>query len=1552
MAEKPEDLQCDEGSQPEISGESDSGKVPQVEVDVGSSEMDTNKSASQGASEEKGDASASSTDKPEPVAESGPDPELKPEAELEPEPEATTSSELVDKGWNSETSANRSFSGSNSFTGNIRNSSDFFPAVNELNDVPDLSLNVSLPVNKRTSNQLTQLERVEKRENIRLLEQIPLLKNLHKWEKSKIAEHLQFRNYEENEVIVLEGDEADEFYIVKDGVVDISVDAGEGKTKTLSTITRRGWFGELALLKDQPRNATAKARTKVECLVLVKEDFIRLIGTLEEVLNRGNVVARHKKATERWHRAYNIVSKTLLLLRRIRKEQERKLDWKTLRFGGPLLEKAYRIFLRKETVAFGSAAAAFSFMIILAFFIHDILSPTCHWSGDMYWMSINVISMPLVLVLGLIPNLDTTMLKRYHMFLSTLASAFLWVTLMCPWLFPDDKSALERGSLFFLARLTICISFVFHFAPLGIVRTSFIVAAMVAVSEVLLLQPRMRDHEYDFGDVHHKGDSTMSILNMQAVVLLSLISNYTDHRRKEKDHRKAFILAYDIHEEWKSSEAFLHSMLPNKAISALKRGQKLFAEWIENGTVVFIQICDFNRFVENMPPRKLINLLNDIFSSFDSLVDSHRVYKIETVNEYYMAGSGILKNDKYHAVNSAACAVAMLKVCEEISEKIEGESFAIKIGLNSGSLIAGVIGLKQINYRVFGDTVNIASRMCSHSKPGKIMCTKRTAGYLKKSRNYKFELEDLGEIPIKGKGEMHTYYLQGAQLVTPTSPALSARSDNLFGVNERSSFNERCSFNERDSFNERSSFNETSSFNEGDRSSNERDSTERNNASGQIVDLSEEGNSFKSFSRRILHRVSSSTRRLSRLSFSENKFGAAAGRKKSLIKAQIDVSVLSHQGYKPEPSEPVTPNSVPASPLSIASSTAFSPAAPPFPPPVGNAEGKNVEQNQPESFAETLHRRRNSVDSVVSMESADVGGGDDEEGRITLDADNLGNHLTKVVSTKKKRRSVIESMSPVPSGKRTLDKKRKSEARRKSFIEKLYPEMDLSLEAINAYEPKQKVALKALRSQESGKLVQAGKAATKRQRKGSIVHDMWKKNANKNTTQTLEKVQINKVTLQFVGKDAADIEELYQHRKLYELKQHQSAAIAGLGAVLILKLMFELEFKNLNESKNREYLLGSLLSKSLYVYFVSMIFKHNELKIFREIRMTKNEILVLLLVILAAVLLFVSSFVEASATVLIDAIVCIFLIHYSFHACIFKLKALVGIIVILVLPCVILILANAGESIRFKQVDCSTSAILIFSHTIMILYSIHNEEFLRRKQYLMRRDLLAQNKVFELLIYNLVPPQIVYKLRRGQTYLVTQHPDASVLFADIKGFTPLTASVPAIVLVGFLNTLFSALDDLCIKEKVYKVNTIGDCYVVAAGVPTRIPYHAEATMEFARKMLCTIVVVRDDVSQFRKEFKDISMRIGIHSGPVTSGVVGKKSIRYEIWGKTVEFANKMESSGVPMRIHCSQDTQTFLRYSYNFEYRAKLGTYLLIDSEEAQREGIEKSRRTLELLLT
>ena len=1387
---------------------------------------------------------------------------------------------------------------------------------------------------------LSQVERVEKRENIKLFEQIPLLKNLHKWEKSKIAEHLQFRDYEEGDIIVLEGDEADEFYIVKDGVVDISVDAGNGKSKVLSTITRRGWFGELALLKDQPRNATAIARTHVQCLVLVKHDFIRLIGTLEEVLNRGNVVARHKKATERWHRAYNIVSKTLLLLRRIRKEQERKLDWKTLKFGGPKLERAYYIFNQKESTAFGRSAATFSFGIIMLFFLHDLLSPGCGWRRNLYWIAINVIALPVILVLSLFPDLFVT--AKFKNSVTALSTTILWACLMLPWLL-GEFSASDKGPLFFLARVTTVISFVFQFAPLGIVKTSLTVLVVIALSELLLLQPRMLDYVYSVNGQVIKADATLSMVNVQAVILLSLIANYSDHRRKERDHRKAFILAYDIHEEWKSSENFLHSMLPNKAITALKRGQKLFAEWIENGTVVFVQICDFNRFVENMPPRKLINFLNDIFLQFDSLVDQHNVYKIETVNEFYMAGCGILKNDKYHAVNSAACAVAMQRVCEVLSEKLDGEAVTVKIGLSSGSLIAGVIGLKQINYRVFGDTVNIASRMCSNSKPGKIMVTKRTAGYLKKSRHYNFDLEDLGHIEVKGKGKMHTYYLHDAKEMNPISPTMSysgrTTSGDFGDLKGRQSFegSERGSFAEDES----------------------------------VIDVSD-ANSFKSFSRKLLNRVGSSTRRLSRLSFSEFRPpGFDPTKRKSLIKAQIDGSEMSYGNYKREPSEPsYTPVSTapttprtPMTPMST-SSAPFSEGMPDtLIPGIEDGDGDTPKINLDYSAS----MRRHSQESLETLEDPD----EEDEGRITLDADNLHSNLTKPVpktggGRRSKRKSLVETIfQHGGSEKKEILKlfkskslsRKKSDARRKSFIEKFYPEMDLSLESISAYQPKEGIGLKAGRSQSdmTGRTISSfgNKTQQRRQaRKGSIVHDMWKKNANRQTPKKTDKVQINKITLNFEGKNAADITELYQHRKLYELKDHQSSAIFGISAVLILKLMMELQYTDMNKGEDREYLLASLLTKALYFYMVSMIFKHNELKIFRELRMIKNVFLVVTLVMLAAIMLFVPSFIDKKQPVLVDALVCTFLLHYALHACIFQLWGMVSMLYMLVVPSLVVVLASSGASVRYTHVDCTTSAVMIFCHTVILLYSIHCEEFLRRKQYTMRRELLAQNKVFELLIYNLVPPQIVYKLRRGQTYLVTQHPDASVLFADIKGFTPLTASVPAIVLVGFLNTLFSALDDLCIKEKVYKVNTIGDCYVVAAGVPTRIPYHAEATMEFARKMLCTIVVVREDVSQFRPEFKDISMRIGIHSGAVTSGVVGKKSIRYEIWGKTVEKANKMESLGVPMRIHCSQDTQTFLRYSYNFEYRAKLGTYLLIDSEEAQQEGIKKSRRTLEMLLT
>ena len=1310
-------------------------------------------------------------------------------------------------------------------------------SINVLNDVGGqepvkMQANMLSP----TTSVLTQSEKVEKRENIRLLEQIPLLKNLHKWEKSKIAEHLQFRDYDEGDVIVLEGDEADEFYIVKDGVVDISVEVGEGMApKILSTITRRGWFGELALLKDQPRNATARARTKVQCLVLIKDDFIRLIGTLEEVLNRGNVVARHKKATERWHRAFNIISKTLMLLRRIRKEQARKLDWKTLTFGSSKLERAYQVFNQKESTYMGRSAAIFGFGIMFTFFLHDLVSPPCTWTREIFWVATYVLALPFIIVLCVLPELVA--LKKNKMNVITLATALLWLCLMLPWIVSPAEAA-KKGYFFFLARLATIISFAYQFAPLGIVRNTLTVLVIVAMSEILLLQPKMQNYVYEVGGIAYNADSTLSLVNMQAVILLSFVCNYSDHRRKERDHRKAFILAYDIHEEWKSSEAFLHSMLPNKAISALKRGQKLFAEWIENGTIVFVQICDFNRFVENMPPRKLINFLNDIFLQFDSLVDKHNVYKIETVNEYYMAGSGILKNDKYHAVNSAACAVAMLKVCAKLSEKLDGEQVTIKIGMNSGSLIAGVIGLKQINYRVFGDTVNIASRMCANSQPGKVMITKRTATYLKKSRNYKFDVEDLGEKEIKGKGAMQVYYLHDAVESNPLSPSLSIKSTgSIFSDYERKSFEQ-----ERKSFEQE----RTSSLNEDE----------------DMIDISETS-SFKSFSRKLLKRVSTSTRRLSRLSFSEFRPLSAdrEGKRKSLIKAQIDLSQLSHgNDYKPEPSEASfggsirgdspTPSEAPSTPRTPA--TPMSSHNTPFSGMMGGDELVTPDSSFPGleggSVVGTPHPSRMEDDSLrrnsaESSQSVDTDGGEDE-GRITLDADNLHSNLTKPVPQrrKSKRKSLVETIfhhersQDSPDSAKSTPKdirktksmipsqsKRKSEMRRKSFIEKLYPEMDLSLESINAYKPKKGTKLKSESRDLSSRVPNFTKGATRRGgRKGSIVHDMWKKNANRQAPKETDKVHINKITLDFEGKNAADIEALYQHRKLYELKQNQSSAILGISAVLILKLMMELQFSDLSRTEDREYLLASLLTKVLYFYIVSMIYTHKELKVFREIRMTKNGWLVFSLVLVACIMLFVPSFIGGKHPVMVDALICIFLIHYSFHACIFLTFGVASILIVLVLPAIVLVAISAGTGVRFKAVECTTAGVLILCHTVMLMYAIHSEEFLRKKQYTMRRDLLAQNKVFELLIYNLVPPQIVYKLRRGQTYLVTQHPDASVLFADIKGFTPLTASVPAIVLVGFLNTLFSALDDLCIKEKVYKVNTIGDCYVVAAGVPTRM----------------------------------------------------------------------------------------------------------------------------------
>jgi class 3 adenylate cyclase len=167
--------------------------------------------------------------------------------------------------------------------------------------------------------------------------------------------------------------------------------------------------------------------------------------------------------------------------------------------------------------------------------------------------------------------------------------------------------------------------------------------------------------------------------------------------------------------------------------------------------------------------------------------------------------------------------------------------------------------------------------------------------------------------------------------------------------------------------------------------------------------------------------------------------------------------------------------------------------------------------------------------------------------------------------------------------------------------------------------------------------------------------------------------------------------------------------------------------------------------------------------------------------------------------------------------------------------------------------------------------------------------------------------------------LATSHEQITVLFADVVGFTPLCRDLPATVVMAFLNDLFSRLDELTTAYGVYKVETIGDCYMVAGGLVTQDragmstvirtvdPLHAQKVLDFAKAMLVAARSVHLPLSN-----EHVRLRIGIHSGPATSGVVGSKMPRFCLFGSTVNTASRMESTAEPGTIHASEATQALL----------------------------------------
>jgi len=202
------------------------------------------------------------------------------------------------------------------------------------------------------------------------------------------------------------------------------------------------------------------------------------------------------------------------------------------------------------------------------------------------------------------------------------------------------------------------------------------------------------------------------------------------------------------------TERVLINILPAPILKQLKRRKVPIADHFQEVTVLFADIVGFTEFCNRKTPEQLVSVLNIIFSKFDQLAQEHGLEKIKTIGDAYMVVGGLPLPRNDHAQAVAQIALSIQAEMVNINAQI-GEKFTLRIGINTGPVVAGVIGLSKFIYDLWGDTVNIASRMETTGIPGKIQVTPATYEKLKEQ----FIFKNRGRVPIKGKGEMNTYIL-------------------------------------------------------------------------------------------------------------------------------------------------------------------------------------------------------------------------------------------------------------------------------------------------------------------------------------------------------------------------------------------------------------------------------------------------------------------------------------------------------------------------------------------------------------------------------------------------------------------------------------------------------------------------------------------------------------------------------------------------------------------------------------------------------------------------
>jgi len=243
---------------------------------------------------------------------------------------------------------------------------------------------------------------------------------------------------------------------------------------------------------------------------------------------------------------------------------------------------------------------------------------------------------------------------------------------------------------------------------------------------------------------------------MTQMIGVILLLTIPARHRQETDRRRRYAQREVISAKTRQYHELLVQVLPEAIAERLEAGEDDIADLFDEATVLFADLVDFSKWSKEQPPAAVLGLLRDLFGRFDALAGEHGLEKIKTIGDAYMVAGGVPAANPDHCASVASFALAMQDAVADLTA-LDGSPLQLRVGIQTGPLVAGITGRLRSIYDLWGDTVNTASRMESHGAPGRIQVTDT----VREALGDAFTFEDRGTLEVKGRGAMRTWWLTG-----------------------------------------------------------------------------------------------------------------------------------------------------------------------------------------------------------------------------------------------------------------------------------------------------------------------------------------------------------------------------------------------------------------------------------------------------------------------------------------------------------------------------------------------------------------------------------------------------------------------------------------------------------------------------------------------------------------------------------------------------------------------------------------------------------------------